>query len=184
MTPAERRDICLILERRDCDHPWLDHEWVVTGIAGPIHGDAGWKLLDTTVALRRYLSPPCRIELHRADAEAYAYNLQASAPSLFVVLREDETADKDGVPYLVHLVSASPYEAQDYLDSSEEIVQRVALDDDLAAWLERFVGEHHHQQPFKKRKRGRTVSAEHKFGQEPVAELRKRGKPADSGDAV
>ena len=68
MTPAERRDICLILERRDCDHPWLDHEWVVTGIAGPIHGDAGWKLLDTTVALRRYLSPPCRIELHRADA--------------------------------------------------------------------------------------------------------------------
>jgi len=111
--------------------------------------------------------------LHRAEAEAYHYNLTSPEPSLFVVLREDDE-EESGAPIEAALVTASPYEAQDYLDSSEDIVERILLPSDLKAWVENFVDAHYAPQEFKKRKRDRVKQEDHKFGQETLLELRRR----------
>ena len=50
-------------------------------------------------------------------------------------------------------VTASAFEAQDYMDSGEEIVEAVPMPDELIAWLAAFVEHHHVEEVFKKRKR-------------------------------
>ena len=62
--------------------------------------------------------------------EGYKYNLTLEQPSIFIVLRstddeEQEECEHDVYPFLV---TVCPYEAQDYLDSGEEIVDNVSLE--------------------------------------------------------
>ncbi len=180
MTTSEQCRIGIVLERRDSDNPWIDHEWVTVGLTLEVVDGEDWVLLYETNGLKRYLSPAVDLELHRAETEAYLYNLQSPEPSVFAVLRQDEESDA-AVPFDVHVVTVSPYEAQDYMDSSEEQVDRLNLPPDLKLWLERFVEMYHVEQEFKKRKRDKVDIEEHKFGQEPLADLRKRMGPNGSG---
>jgi hypothetical protein len=60
------------------------------------------------------------LTLYVSDTEAYVHELQARVPSVYVVLRQNEQTDD--LPWAVALVTASPYEAQDYCDSAEELV--------------------------------------------------------------
>ena len=92
------------------------------------------------------------LELHRAEVEAYRVSLTMDPPAVFVVLRSDEavTADRG---YMVHAVTASAYEAQDYLDSGEEIVEPVPMPPGLIAWVRDFTDTHFAEEPFIKRKR-------------------------------
>ena len=78
-------------------------------------------------------------------------NLSLDQPSVFVVLRDD---DDDGSSEVIPFVATvCPYEAQDYMDSSEETVQSVPMPDTVASWLAEFVETNHVDEPFKKRKR-------------------------------
>ncbi len=62
--------------------------------------------------------------------------------------------DADGeCPLDVLLVTASPYEAQDYTDSGEEIVEKVPMPAGLIAWVREFVEEFHEDEVFVKRRR-------------------------------
>ena len=54
-------------------------------------------------------------------------------------------------------MTASPYEAQDYLDSGEEIVEAVPAPEGLVAWISAFIQAHHVDEPFKKRKQSRVA---------------------------
>ena len=109
----------------------------------------------------------------RKETEAYKVNLEEAQPVIYVILREDEDADEDA-PMAVHLVTASPYEAQDYLDSGDEIVARLDMPDDVEAFIRSFVAAHHVEEKFKKRRRDSVRPEDHKFGQEPIFETRKR----------
>lgn len=180
MPEIEHCKIGIVLERRVSDNEWIDHEWVTVGLTLDVVDAVDWKLLYETEGVNRYLSPAVDLELHRAEAEAYLYNLQSPEPSIFAVLRHDEESDED-VPFDVHIVTASPYEAQDYLDSSEEHVDRISLPEELKDWLQQFVDEHHTAEEFKKRRRDKVSIEEHKFGQESLVELRKRMGPDGSG---
>jgi hypothetical protein len=82
----------------------------------------------------------------------------------------------------VAVVTASPYDAEVYGYDGSEIVGTVAMPAPLIELLEAFVAEHHVEEPFVKRQRQRHHRAEeHKFGQEPIAELRQRkGQPGAS----
>ena len=71
------------------------------------------------------------------------------------MLRKVSEADEAAQELYPILATVSPYEAQDYLDSGEEIVDSVAMPDALIAFVSQFVGEHHVDQPFYKRKRKR-----------------------------
>lgn len=94
------------------------------------------------------------LEVHRKETEGYRVSLSTDPPSVYVVLRptEDPEAEHD---VEVFRVTASAFEAQDYLDSGEEIVEPVPMPPQLLAWLTSFVEVHHVDEEFHKRKRKR-----------------------------
>lgn len=90
------------------------------------------------------------LELFRGETESYRVGLSDHPPCVYVILRPSEETDR---PPEVLLVTASPYEAQDYCDTGEEIVEKVAMPDALIAWISNFVDTHHEDEVFIKRKR-------------------------------
>lgn len=182
MEKSDSLKLGILLERRDSDHPWLDHEWVFVGVLPGAPEIDDLRILRQVPGVVQYHAATLELELHRAEAEAYHYNLTSPEPSLFVVLREDEE-EESGAPIVAELVTASPYEAQDYMDSSEELVERILIPEAIHAWVSEFVDAHYREEPFKKRKRDNLKIEEYKFGQEPIFELRKRMEPGN-GDGV
>ena len=117
----------------------------------PGAGDADWMELRREGDTVEYHAGTLHLELFESDTEAYRLNLSAREPSLFVIMREDG----DGLPELV-LATASPYEAQDYMDSGEEVVEPVVMPEGIVAWIRDFVDLHHEDQVFVKRRRDRV----------------------------
>ena len=174
MSASLARSVAVVIERRACDNPWLDWQWSASAIVLDPEMQGDWRLLYESEGLRRFLSPTLNLELHRAETTGYLENLNSPAPAVFVVLRENEEGGRT-VPFDVHLVTFNPFEAQDYLDSSEETVERVVTSEEAVAWLAEFCRRHHKGEVFKKRRRDRHDVEAHDFGQEPVVELRRRG---------
>ena len=102
------------------------------------------------------------LELFRRETEGYKVNLTQEPPQIFVLLRGEDEAESRH-EFLPFLVTASPYEAQDYLDSGEEIVEAVAMPPDLVAFVQAFVDEHHVDEVFHKRKRQKARSGDDAF---------------------
>ena len=92
------------------------------------------------------------LELWRTDTEAYLNCLSSRVPSIYVIMRdtEDPEARHD---VEVFLATASPYEAQDYLDSGDEIVEKVPMPEGLVALIRDYCKRHHEEEEFIKRKR-------------------------------
>ena len=131
---------------------WAGWTWRVTDLlpgAGPTDGTP----LRTEGELSWIHAATRTVELHVSDSEAYVHELQSREPSLYVILRADPAAPASA-PRVV-TVTASPYEAQDYADNGEDIVERIAMPAPVRAWVEAFVARHHVEVPFKKRRRDR-----------------------------
>ena len=151
MPIPETMKVGVVIERRESDNQWIDHTWQVVSL---IPGAAE---VDQTNEIGRgqgwvqFHAATLPLELFRKETEGYKYNLSLKQPSVFVVLRDDEDDESDEVnPFMA---TVCPYEAQDYMDSSEETVQSVPMPDTVASWLAEFVETHHVDEPFKKRKR-------------------------------
>jgi hypothetical protein len=73
----------------------------------------------------------------------------------------------------VLLVTASPYEAQDYTDSGEELVEKVRMPRVIIGWVEAFVSLHHEHEAFKKRQRDKadTGLKEDGIGDSRIAQM-------------
>lgn len=127
---------------------WVPHVWRACAVL-PGAGSAEWRELRRDGDAVEYHAATPVLELHGSDTEAYLHGLTAKVPSVYVVLRE---SDGDH-PLDVLLVTASPYEAQDYCDSGEEIVEKVPMPAGLIAWVRDFVEEFHQDEEFVKRKR-------------------------------
>lgn len=163
----------VVVAREEIDNQWQDHIWRPIGILPGAPPVDDWKELKRGEGWIQYHAATLPLELFRKEAEAYKFNLDGREPVIYVVLSEDEDDESDH-PYFVHLVTASPYEAQDYLDSGEDIVEPIVMPEGLAAWINAFVEEHYTEEKFKKRKRDEVDLEEHKFGQEPIIVVRDR----------
>ncbi len=128
---------------------WVPWHWVAAGVL-PGAGPADWKELRREGEAVEYHAATVTLELHGADTEAYLHGLQAQVPSVYVVLRE---AGEGECPLEVVLVTVSPYEAQDYTDSGEELVEKVPMPAGLIGWVSEFVEAFHEEEVFVKRKR-------------------------------
>ncbi len=173
---AESLPVGIVLERRKSDHPWLDYSWRAVAVipgAPALDPRGTWKELERGEDYVRFHAGTLPVELFRKETEAYRVNLTQEPPRVFIVMRkasEPEEAEEELYPILA---TASPYEAQDYLDSGEEIVEGVAMPTPLVAFVSQFVGEHHVDEPFYKRKRKRHDPTKVGFG--------KRGPAVDGG---
>ena len=107
-----------------------------------------------------------RIDLHHAEAEAYAENLQSSDPAIYVVLRRTEDVDTDEeedskngqacADVRLFDVSLSPYNIQDYEDCGEDQIEKLPLQGPIAQFVESFVEQHFTPEVFVKRKRDKA----------------------------
>ncbi len=174
MAAEETLPLGVVLERRDSDHPWQDFSWRPVGVvpgAPALDPTDDWKLLRGGEGWKHYHCGTLTLSLFRKETEAYRLNLSQQPPSIFVVLREAEETDTIH-DYVAFLVTASPYEAQDYLDSGEDIVEAVPMPPDVIAFVQGYVDEHHVDEPFHKRKRNRHDPEQESFARKPPVRAR------------
>jgi len=127
---------------------WAQHVWKAVAVL-PGAPDAHWKELRRDGDAVEFHAATRTLELFRTDTEAYLSGLSAETPAIYVVMRESV----GDAPLDVTLVTASPYEAQDYADTGEELVEKVPMPDGLIAWIRDFVALHHEDEVFIKRRR-------------------------------
>ncbi len=130
---------------------WVKHVWKAVAVL-PGAGDAKWKELRRDGETVEYHAATLPLELFRTDTEAYLHGLSTKVPSIYVVMRESEGDD----PLDFVLATASPYEAQDYADTGEELVEKVPMPEGLGAWIRDYVALHHEDEVFIKRRRNKT----------------------------
>lgn len=160
-----RISVGVIGEKRKASSPWADDYWVPVAVVEGEMGHAAGDVIRQSEKATAYFMGMAEIYCHAAETEAYIYNFDSVMPAVYVVLRRDE----DGpMPWLVHKVTVSPYEAQDFGDNAEDIIERVQMPDGIAQVLTGFIDRHHVEQPFKKRKRQDFREEEARFGKEPI----------------
>ena len=128
---------------------WAKWCWQAVAVL-PGAGPAEWRELRREGEAVEYHAATVPLELFRADAEAYLNGLSARLPAIAVVLRQD-----GGERPEVLLATASPYEAQDYQDGGDEMVELVPMPPGLIAWIRDFCEVHHEEEVFVKRRRDR-----------------------------
>lgn len=139
----------VVLRRQPGVTRWQPVVWRAVGVL-PGAGPADWRELRRDGEVVEFHAATPVLELHGAETEAYRTGLSATPPCLYIVLREGGPAE---APLEVALVTASPYEAQDYTDSGEEIVEKVPMPPGLVAWVQDFVTRFHEDEVFVKRRR-------------------------------
>jgi len=130
---------------------WVSHVWKAVAVL-PGAGPADWKELRRDGDAVEFHAATLPLELFRTDTEAYLHGLSAKVPAIYVVMRDGAGSH----PLDVVLVTASPYEAQDYADTGEELVEKVPMPEGLIAWIRDFVDLHHEDEVFIKRRRDKT----------------------------
>ena len=129
---------------------WAAHSWKAVAVL-PGAAQAHWQELRREGDAVEFHAATLTLDLHGAETEAYLHGLSAEVPAIYTVMREGERARS--APLDVILVTASPYEAQDYTDSGEEIVEKVPMPAGLVAWVQEFVTAFHQDEVFIKRRR-------------------------------
>ena len=138
----------VVLQRRPGVTRWAAFSWKATSVL-PGAGQDDWRELRRDGETVEFHAATLPLDLHGAETEAYLHGLSAQIPAIYIIMRESDGAD----PLDIVLVTASPYEAQDYTDSGEEIVEKVPMPPAVIAWVRDFVEAHHHEEAFIKRKR-------------------------------
>jgi len=141
----------VVIRRSPAASRWARWSWTVADVL-PGAGPAEWRELRRDGETVEYHAATVPLEFWPADAEAYLTGLSARAPAVYVVMRR--TAEPDAAHELeVVLATASPYEAQDYMDSGEEIVEQAPMSEGLIAVVRDFVERHREDEAFVKRQR-------------------------------
>jgi len=130
---------------------WAEWVWKAVAVL-PGAGPADWQELRREGDVREYHATTVDLELFRSDTEAYLTGISTQMPAIYVVMREATDPDAKH-PVEVVLATVSPYDAQDYDDSGEEIVEKVAMPTGLIDWIKAFVDRHHEDEKFVKRRR-------------------------------
>ena len=128
---------------------WAAFAWRAVAVlpgARPAH----WTEMRRDGEAVEYHAGTLTLTLWAAETEAYLANLSDAVPSIYVVMRDEGDDPLDLV-----LVTASPYEGQDYADNGTDLVEKVPMPEGLAAWIRDFALAHHVDEDFVKRKRDR-----------------------------
>ena len=128
---------------------WAKWSWRVSGVVVGARAATPQILRHEGDAVE-YHAATVPLELHGSDTESYMVAISAQVPSIYVVMRDNPD---NMPPFDVILATASAYEAQDYADSGEEIVEKIQMPEGVVAWVRDFVKAHHVEETFVKRKR-------------------------------
>jgi len=130
---------------------WAKWTWKVIAVL-PGAGPADWQVLRRDGETTDFHAATVELVLYRTDTEAYLTGISTREPSVFVVLRQDDDPERKQ-EFKVLLATVSPYDAQDYADSGEETVEKVAMPVGLIDWIKGFIDLHYQEEAFVKRRR-------------------------------
>jgi len=139
----------VVLRRSPGVTRWAQWSWKAVAVL-PGSGPGHWKVLRRDGDVAEFHAGTSDLVLHRAETEAYLVALNNAPPTVWAIFRRDE--GPGARPELLK-VTASAYEAQDYADNAEDLVEPVAMPEGLVAWVGEFVARHHREEEFVKRKR-------------------------------
>nr|WP_217356633.1 DUF3305 domain-containing protein [Ruegeria sp. HKCCA0370] len=128
---------------------WARWNWRAVALL-PGAGPADWQELRREGDAVEYHAATLPLTLWADETEAYMVNLSDEQPSLYLVLRDEL---KGETPLNAVLITASPFEGQDYADTGEEIVEKIPMTVGLIAWVRDFTLKHHQHEVFVKRRR-------------------------------
>ncbi len=138
---------------------WAKHVWRAVAVL-PGAPEVTWKELRREGDALEYHAATLPLSLYRTETEAYQVALADKVPAIYVIMRHGH----GDIPLEVVLVTASPYEAQDYADSGEELVEKVPMPAGLFGWIKDFVELHHEDEVFVKRRRDKQRIDQHEDG--------------------
>ena len=113
----------VVMERRAVSHAWASHSWRAISVIPGAQAVTDWRLLAERPGWAQYHAATLPLELYRTETEGYRANLSQPHPLVFVACR---AAGTEGRPE-PFLVTACPYEAEDYEVSDDERVDTVAM---------------------------------------------------------
>ncbi len=128
---------------------WAKWNWRAVAVL-PGAAPADWVELRREGDAVEYHAATLPLNLWADETEAYMVNLSDGQPSVYLVLRNDLDGNR---PMDAALITASPFEGQDYADTGEEIVEKIPMTEGLIAWVRDFTFEHHRDEVFIKRRR-------------------------------
>jgi uncharacterized protein CbrC (UPF0167 family) len=141
----------IILRRTPGVTRWAKWAWKATGIL-PGAGPADWQELRRDGDVVEFHVGTAPLTLWSAETEAYVAGLGEAQPCIYAILRP-QSGER---PFSLDVVTASPYESQDYADNGEDVVEKIPMTPGLEAWVREFVEEHHQDEAFVKRRRDKT----------------------------
>ncbi|WP_370642078.1 DUF3305 domain-containing protein [Yoonia sp. I 8.24] len=144
--------IGVVVRRSPGTTRWVKWAWRAVAVL-PGAGPADWTQLRDQDNTTDFHAATVLLELHGADCEAYLTALADKAPAIYVVMRASGDADQ---PFHIKLATASPYEAQDYADNGDDIVEKIMMPAGVIAWVRDFADAHFEEEVFIKRRRDRA----------------------------
>ena len=147
-----RIPVAVLVERRPGVTPWAAWSWRAVEVLEDAPELPPWTVLRVAEGRTLFLAGRAEVTLHPTDTTNYRDNLTSAAPSVWVVLRESAAA-----PGLdLHLVTVDAGEAHVYADAGNDLLEALPMPPGLRAAAEAFVGEHHVERRFHKRRRDRA----------------------------
>lgn len=159
----------VVLRRAPGVTRWAAWSWKAVAVM-PGAASADWRLLRDVGGVAEFHAATRVLELHAAECEAYLVGLSDKVPSIYVVMRPTDDTER---PLDVLCVTASPYDAQDYMDNGSDVVEKVPMPAGLIAWVRAFTDAHYEEEVFVKRRRDRkrTDLVEDGIGDARISQL-------------
>lgn len=148
-TPLMRIPVGVVIERRKAESQWADFTWRATAVLPDEPNIKPWTVLREEDEAKAFYVGGATVDLYRSETAHYRDNLASGAPGIWVVM-----SPSDGErPYTIAAVTADPAEGEGFTETATYLVEQVPMPEAIRETVERFVGEHHVEQAFVKRKR-------------------------------
>jgi hypothetical protein len=142
----------VVVARRKAQNPWIDFTWKPVSVLVGLPEASPWTLLTQGLEEATFYAGPAEISLYRTEIGNYRDNLASGEPKLWVALRPSGTEP----PYEIFTVTADPAEGEALSETGSDLVDVVAMPNNVRAQIEEFIAQHHVERPFYKRQRDRA----------------------------
>jgi hypothetical protein len=149
---VETWTVGIVVDKRPLKSIWQPFAWVPSAALVAAPQASAWTPLAADGAVERFYAGPATLTLYPGETETYRHNLESAVPSVYVVLRKDES--ERGLGLLLATVDAG--EAHAHADTGDDIVEPVPLAPEIHAWMSEFVARHHVERVRYKRQRERA----------------------------
>jgi hypothetical protein len=139
----------VLVERRPGVTPWAEHVWRAASVLEAPLPATPWTRLREEEGSALFYAGEAEVWLHRTDTPNLKHNLEAATPLVWVVLRP--AATPSGMA--LERVTVDGGEAHLYADSGGDTVEALAMPEGLREAVAAYVGKHHVERSFYKRKR-------------------------------